>query len=102
MIACSLSAGIIGFSGHRTQVKLLTSQGTHLDQPVNCPEEMYLMMKKCWKVEAELRPTAQEIVRDVRNISQSEFMDCAWKPCRGMMQTFWLFFLVTHIHYLEQ
>ena len=47
----------------------MASTEKHLDCPPNCPLEIYTIMKKWWRVNPPDRLAANEIVRDIRNIS---------------------------------
>lgn len=37
------------------------SQGKRLEQPLDCPDEIYTLMKSCWSQEPEQRPTFVEV-----------------------------------------
>lgn len=55
--------------GQMTVLRLmeLLERGERLPQPERCPSEIYCLMKDCWKAEASLRPTFQNLVPVLRS-----------------------------------
>lgn len=61
---------LIGLTqGQMTVLRLmeLLERGERLPQPERCPSEIYCLMKDCWKAEASLRPTFQNLVPVLRS-----------------------------------
>jgi len=45
--------------------------GERLPQPVNCPDELYQLMMKCWKENPEERPTFRQLLSDLLHFSKT-------------------------------
>ncbi|XP_019600427.2 non-receptor tyrosine-protein kinase TYK2 isoform X1 [Rhinolophus sinicus] len=48
----------------------LLEQGERLPRPEKCPCEIYLLMKNCWKAEASIRPTFQNLIPILKTLHE--------------------------------
>ena len=53
----------------------LLENGHRLENPVECPQEFYDLMLKCWLVNSEQRPLFSEIVSSMKQLTGEK--DCA-------------------------
>ncbi|XP_013406670.1 Abelson tyrosine-protein kinase 2 isoform X2 [Lingula anatina] len=54
-----------------SEVYHLLERGYRMERPQGCPENIYLLMRKCWQWEASERPTFREIKEDLDNMFQN-------------------------------
>lgn len=57
-----------------SEVLLRTQQGYRLDSPDGCPEDVYVLLLRCWTKEETLRPAMLE----VRTIAGAWINQMAW------------------------
>ena len=43
------------------------TSGERLDQPENCPEEVFELMQSCWKLDPDDRPSFQELADSIQS-----------------------------------
>lgn len=46
-----------------------------LPQPADCPSELYKLLKQCWQLKPQNRPSFQEILKQLEKIYEDEFPD---------------------------
>ncbi|XP_039442885.1 fibroblast growth factor receptor homolog 1-like [Culex pipiens pallens] len=55
-------------------------QGHRLEQPTNCPDEIYQLMEACWEFNPENRPTFEQISAVFENIRLANTLDVELMP----------------------
>ncbi|KAL2101546.1 hypothetical protein ACEWY4_003307 [Coilia grayii] len=58
--------------GQMTVMKLITLLERHsrLPCPKDCPQEVYSLMRRCWSINPDERPTFQDLIRSMQDIRQ--------------------------------
>lgn len=54
-----------------TEIYQFLMEGNRMDQPVDCPDQMYQMMRDCWIEKAEDRPNFSALVQRLENVIAS-------------------------------
>ncbi|XP_076025463.1 proto-oncogene tyrosine-protein kinase receptor Ret [Genypterus blacodes] len=66
----------------------LLKTGYRMERPENCSEEMYNLMLRCWKQEAEKRPTFSDISKELEKmmVKSRDYLDLAAStPADGLL-----------------
>jgi len=55
-----------------TEIYQFLMEGNRMDQPVDCPDEMYFMMRDCWMEKPADRPNFTALVQRLENVIESK------------------------------
>lgn len=66
------SLGDLPFGTHRNeQIGKLLKDGQRLEQPEDCPDDVYSLMKRCWEYKPANRPNIDDVLQTIKVIANS-------------------------------
>uniref|UniRef100_A0A3B4A2A8 Proto-oncogene tyrosine-protein kinase receptor Ret n=1 Tax=Periophthalmus magnuspinnatus TaxID=409849 RepID=A0A3B4A2A8_9GOBI len=71
----------------------LLKTGYRMERPENCSEEMYSLMLRCWKQEADKRPTFSDISKELEKMmvkKDTPLVDCNNAPVPRSLPSTWI------------